>query len=376
MMSFSVTYLPTGEQERPYVQVVLKHDQTDDRYAVVRQEGGMQELQQIIRGQGKVYVPGTPAATLYAFHSDHDDRVRLALHVHHASYDAVSLPRTMRALERLYADPTPERECEREIGPGLSMRDFLSFCSHNSSRDSRRDFWRTYLGETKTERKQVQRKLGAGGKRVERYERGLLRDVGGVNRWAKANGVGVQSAFLACVGRVWRDVVLGGNGDGDSVVVGVYLSNRTHPLEGLPEMLAPTVNVVPLKINLGTGHDWDANAVLESAWRVQGDLRAISSAQNAGVSLLEVKEWTGWGVDVVVNLVMVPEDEGDKSRQGDEGIKLVETKEMPRVGDDDGGACEYNNDHPYAEVYTPGVDVEAAVRDGRLDVGVFGASCD
>jgi len=117
----------------------------------------------------------------------------------------------------------------------------------------------------------------------------------------------------------------------------------------------------------------------ELAGEVQHDLQDISNPSNASASLFEIKEWTGVQVDTFVNFLSLPDTqvvEGDAhNREGitinpaqhwQESVGRVSTIEDCSFEIPAGLVNERVNG-----AYLHAVDVEATIRNGALDVGIF-----
>ena len=164
-------------------------------------------------------------------------------------------------------------------------------------------------------------------------------------------------------------------------MIGIYLANRSLDIADLPSLAAPTFNIVPLKVNVSLERE-----VLQVAREIQNDIAQISRAENCGVSLREIYEWTGKRVDFVVNFLKLPgaEDDGtggDTERKDDAGGVRVShadaeiREEMKaRMEMPEARSPFLKNSIPAdskVEWCAPTIDVEAKVVDGWLDVGVF-----
>jgi hypothetical protein len=146
---------------------------------------------------------------------------------------------------------------------------------------------------------------------IERYYRPrLYRETSRIEDFAKARGLSVQALFLAIYARIHIHLIrqnrCGAIDDEPQpryMVIGVYLANRGYDLEGLPSLLAPTLNIVPLVIEIAT----DNESIFRVAQNVQSDLHQISKVEHSGVSLVEIADWTGVRLDVCVNLLRLLE---------------------------------------------------------------------
>jgi hypothetical protein len=137
-------------------------------------------------------------------------------------------------------------------------------------------------------------------------------------------------------------------------------------IEGLVELAYPTFNVVPLRTRL-------SGNIFDVAQKVQEDLGRIGQIPHCGVSLHEIYEWTGVRIDFCVNFLKLPradKDHGEsKQKPYFEPVarssweKSISDPPPPFIGSTTSGT---------SEAFLPSIDIEANVRNGGLDVGVFG----
>lgn len=133
---------------------------------------------------------------------------------------------------------------------------------------------------------------------------------------ARRHGVSAQSIFLAAYAKIYA--VNSSSRDDEDVVIGVYLANRSLPIDGVASAVVPTVNLLPLRVKTPL-----CRKLTELAGEVQHDLQDISNPSNASASLFEIKEWTGVQVDTFVNFLSLPDTqvvEGDAHNR--EGITI------------------------------------------------------
>ncbi|KZZ97924.1 nonribosomal peptide synthetase [Ascosphaera apis ARSEF 7405] len=372
-------FVPTGkgkdngyEVESLYLQATLRDVDNPVRW---EDEDALKKLANA-HGQGAKYNAGEIPVTLHALHpsqgdeEDVGDDVTLILHIHHALYDAVSLPLMMDALADLFFSTKMEGGNET-MDPATDLKDFVQYLQEYSPVERRKAFWKEYLDSSiGRENKHLKpRPVAAGAARsgrVEAYRESLLANTSAAIEQARRHGVSVQAIFLACFARVWKRVLFMVDGqDRETIVVGIYLSNRGHALDGLSQMIGPSLNIVPLKVDVSD----DEEREVDIARRVQGDLQRVSTVENSCVSLEEVREWTGVRVDVFVNFLRGEGEEGQGQGQGQEGrVRYVPAEALEQAGDDD-----YDESIGKSEMtYSVGIDIEAAIREKRrLDMGIF-----
>lgn len=227
----------------------------------------------------------------------------LILQIHHALYDAVSLP---HILDRLVTHCSQEEVAKPN--PDLDLSQLVAFQHVYSPVDVRRQFWQKYLGQIPTAVKHGD----IFGTVQHHYRPGLVSNMASVERVAKRQGLSIQTVFLAVYARVHLQE-FGAAGTVDDagshrrLTVGLYLANRSHSIEGLAESVIPTVNIVPLRLDdkLSDSND----TLLDAARRIQIEINEISRPEYSGVSLLEIAEWTGARIDTCVNFLRLPEQE-------------------------------------------------------------------
>ncbi|KAJ5503068.1 AMP-dependent synthetase/ligase [Penicillium fimorum] len=313
----------------------------------------------------------------------------LILQIHHALYDAVSLP---HILDRLVAHYCQEKVAKPN--PDLDLSHLVAFHHVHSPVDIRRQFWQKYLGQIPTA---VKQRDGFGSVQ-HHYRPGLVSNMASVEKVAKRQGLSIQTAFLAIYARVHlQEFGAAETNDAGShrrLTVGLYLANRSHSIEGLAESVIPTVNIVPLRLDDKLS---DSNeTLLDAAGRIQTEINEISRPEYSGVSLVEIAEWTGVRIDTCVNFLRLPEPELNPPSNGDAKFSLTaiqreEFEDLSGVPVSEHGPIEINGNgltppgaaemspglkHPSAStapqsIFQPTIDVEAAIRNGRLDFGLF-----
>lgn len=281
--------------------------------------------------------PDSIPVALYASYASSMETT-LMLHLHHSLYDAVSLSRIISLLSALCNDIDVQ-----EAGQA-GMPDLLAFNSVNSPVENRKAFWQAYMDGVRQPDGEVSGDPGENCCIVSNYRPSLVKEISALETASRTYGVTVQALFLAIYANIHISLSLGAKySDATStehVVVGVYLANRSHSFDGLPEMAAPTLNIVPLYMR-----DPVQRSILDLARQVQGDLLEIGRAQNSCVSLAEVSDWTGIKLDTFVNFMKYPESDlvGTADDVGvDRRIEIVPLEEgrlAESTSDNDDGYC-------------------------------------
>jgi aryl carrier-like protein len=282
-------FCTTSAAEVPMVQVVVK--QVPNNFTTGDSQPAIASIQ--------------PMAHLHAISTA--DGWTLQLSIHHALYDAVSLPLLMEDFQSLVSgmSPTPS---------ALSQADFLALSLKPSAQTSRQDFWKSYLSQTKPLGLQ-QPASDQAQARVEIFKQGLLPATSTLETLARRENVTPQSILFATHARVYAKLAhqTQPNTANDDVVLGIYLAGRSH-IEHLPTLRSPTLNLVPLLVRSASN-----TPLLESAKQIQQDLQAIGSPENSSVGLWEIAAWTGVKVDTFVNFLRLPDSAEESDNKHDSG---------------------------------------------------------
>ncbi|KAF2687160.1 nonribosomal peptide synthetase 2 [Lentithecium fluviatile CBS 122367] len=344
--------LATENKHMPYVQVVFRESEAnvlditgwaEDRISRVNMER----------------TSAQPYAYISALRSTKGWTLRLK--VHHALYDGVSLPLLMQQLQNLCVGAEPP------VSSSAASR-FIASTSFTSARDNRKAYWTNYLKDITQH--VVPQPISAPTSKVEIFKPGLIPSIEEVEALARNNGITTQALLLAAYAKLYAALTsTPGNQD---VVIAIYLANRSLPIHDIAQAAIPTVNLVPLRVSAPLETD-----MLDAAAQIQLDIQEISSATNASASLWEINDWTGVKIDTFVNFLKLPDVEGELDSQVG-GVKIVpvgqwseavsRVTKLRTVGFEvpDGLKNERVN-----SAYLHAIDVEATIRNGALDVGVF-----
>ena len=294
----------------------------------------------------------------------------LRLTIHHALYDAVSLPKLMSNFIRLLAS-----DANISQQPNLgALQHIANLASQRSYLDRAKSFWTDYLKSSVGFPQLSELK---GYTRTEIYQPKLL-DVAELQARLRVEGISIQALFLAVVSKLYfecthRDAgsLVEGQGASD-VVVGVYLANRSHAIAGLLDVDAPTLNLLPLRVRRPL-----TTPLRDCALQIQDGLREIGRLEHALASLWQIDQWTGVNVDIFVNFLSLPADEEGEEDNAEDTIindeaERAEYEMMIDLCQEDFIGLKGLRETGILESYRPPLDVEAAVRNGSLDVGLFG----
>ena len=255
------------------------------------------------RHEGEGVISRQPMSSLQARKNDGGYTINLT--IHHALYDAVSLPFLIQDLQPLLAG---EALSTRE----LKYEEFIALAATPQAWDERKQFWSQYLQDTRPMRLS-QPKSDAAQKRVEIFKPALFSQAGDLESIARREDLSIQVLLFAAYAKLYASLAgqhCSAEVDQDSadVVIGIYLSNRSH-LPGLEDLAAPTLNLVPLLVRSP-----QKTSLLAVARQLQVDLQEIGIPERSGVGLWEIAEWTGVKVDTFVNFLKLPGRSGNDDR--------------------------------------------------------------
>lgn len=333
--------LATESQDMPYLQVVLKPEASSSLQPFVHLEiqPGATELQKIV-----------------------------CLRIHHALYDGISLPATMDALLTILQgsdNASPEIH---------GWADMAVSSTTATQKQTNKEFWTTYLqghqgsaASTCTSRA-----------RTSFFREAVYPHITSLGEIASRNGISVQSLIFAAYATIFTPK------EEDSVVFAVYLANRSD--DDIPTTL-PTLNLVPIRVRK-SAHP----SMIDMAKAIQADLREITAHGREKVGLWEIARWTEVTVDRFVNFLTLPD-----ATQGDVATNAPTIEALPTSDIDKTEAVASHTTTPpmtmknpvgqyypvccartlltfriYANYLQDSIDVEFAIRNGHLDVGVFG----
>jgi aryl carrier-like protein len=244
-----------------------------------------------------------PMAHLHA--TSTADGWTMQLSIHHALYDATSLPLLMEDFQKLVSGMEP-------TSSQLSQADFLALALKPFAQTSRQNFWKSYLSDAKPLSLQ-QPAPNQAQARVQIFKPRLLPVTRTLETTARRENLTPQSILFAAHARLYAKLAHQTQPDtaNDDVVLGVYLAGRSY-VEHLPTLRSPTLNLVPLLVR-----SVSSTPLLDIAKQIQQDLQAIGSAENSAVGLWEIEAWTGVTVDTFVNFLRLP-DSAEESENENE----------------------------------------------------------
>lgn len=264
-----------------------------------------------------------PMATLRAKRTN--SGCRLILKIHHALYDAVSLPLITRDFAFLLEGPKDVNIAPNNDRPRL--QDYIAASMNDTARQARKNQYSQYLSNVNLLRLRQPEKSGQQ-KRVNVFRPFLPIEFEVLTSFARKQGLSVQAILFAAYAKIYASLAASKEHNADStasqdVLLGIYMSNRGHIArsESLP---APLVNIVPLLVRSPGQRD-----LLDISKHVQADLNAIGTVENSAISLLELKEWTGFTMDTIVNFLRIPEAGGNDDKAM---TNVLMTEDSPSKG--------------------------------------------
>jgi amino acid adenylation domain-containing protein len=217
----------------------------------------------------------------------------LRLKIHHALYDAISLPAIMERFVTLCS----AKDIEESIPSSFRWRNLLAPHLSDGARVARQQFWAQYLAGTEPRPSHFHRTEGDDTSRVGVIKQAALQGVSGIANLCKERGVSLQALlFAAYAESLASTTVLNGAQRPETVVFGIYLANRGETDPGADTY--PFLRLVPLRVVLQ-----DSPSLFELAGAIQRDIHAISSLSHVEVGLWEIKDWTGVTIDSFVNFL-------------------------------------------------------------------------
>ncbi|KAK6340843.1 hypothetical protein TWF696_009162 [Orbilia brochopaga] len=285
----------------------------------------------------------TPSVRVHLVSAERESYTFLTLH--HALYDAFTLPSLLSQLSQLY-----------EKGETAHLKPSVPTILQPQS--DTKDFWTAYFaGSESTLLPQKDRDVDIT-ERVELYNEKHIPHAQAIEIACRRHGISLYALSIACFGRVLSRL-----SNNDNPVFGVYLSNRHLADEVETEnQTMPTLNMVPLMVKKAC-----RSSLVELAKQVQEDLLKISTSDAAGTNLLYIYRWTGIQIDSFVNFLKEDEVDGSGRSAGlfarcDIGTDASVAAREFTIPD-----ALRSKDH----IIQTNLDLEVALRNGALDVGVF-----
>jgi len=241
---------------------------------------------------------------------------RLDLKIHHALYDGVSLDALIEQLQvQLNGKPIVENSDK-------ILNTIMNEHIQQPDLEATRKFWTIYLDGIGKSKPSLNYSLtpSLSKQRIEMYNSKLISDVSQLVKLSKEIGISLPALLLAAYGILIHTELEEDKREGD-IVIGIYLANRYEVAENSKWSTMPTVNIVPLRIGMTS-----ENSISDIGKQIQRDLNSIRQFPNSVVSLSQIKAWAGVTINIIVNIVHLPEashsDDVDK-------VQIREFKTQP-----------------------------------------------
>lgn len=361
----------TDQKDFPYVQVILNETKvllTD----ITGQDDGTAicTMNKVTTQQPWVHLFASRTASGWA----------LKLKIHHVLYDGVSLPLLIQQFQSYCNGGTPSASDH-------TFEEYVAMGHVASAPAQREAFWTKYLKGVEL-RVNTKAEVAPMSK-TEIFKPGLLQ-TSDLEAAARQHGISTQALFLAAYAKLHAARACVSNNE--DVVIGIYLANRSLPIDNISTAAIPIVNLLPLRI-----HSPLTTTTFKVASQIQSDLRLLGDPVNATTSLYEINEWTGVKIDTFVNLLSLPSPNDNEIPHQENKVQITPKagwqQAVSRVVEVDQNNCHAPEDMVNERVNaaylvsiptTPtdpsgrdanaeqhAVDIEATIRGGKLDVGVF-----
>ncbi|KAI8263945.1 Nonribosomal peptide synthetase 2 [Colletotrichum sp. SAR 10_98] len=350
----------TGQRSLPFVQIVLRPDADGPHKHIAM--------------QGEAPTPEShtescwPQVHLSAKQED-DKSWLLQLKLQHSLYDGFSLPALMQHLLSTIQGQDSKEAMELDL-----WRSFLGAHHHHEVKDDNRKFWTEYfegiIPTTSSKPDDTTKSL----ERVSLLRRSAISGTANLQGSCSQAGVGLPALFFAAAAKtLQKSKILSSSLNTNEVVFGIYYANRSLAENLQPTF--PTLNLVPLRVRV-----YETASIIAIAQRVQEDLHLISSHSTVG--LWEIKDWTGLEIDCFVNFLHLGDDDKEILQAGNVSFELVSNgDEIEGLTKTDGNSglsssvtARWLVDNAVRDAFPDAVDIEASIKEGAMDIGVFGSA--
>jgi aryl carrier-like protein len=218
--------------------------------------------------------------------------VVVELVLHHALYDGISLPILIDELQSLYQGMQLEAS-------SLVLKDFIAQSILSSLEPHISVKWRSYVnGSTLYPTKPMNWTSNSTTKmRTEVFHPSIK--VASLKRTAQEIGVSVDALLLAALSKIYAlSLQAQYSRTFPHVTFGIYLANRAPIGEDLSLLAAPTLNLLPLRVEVPL-----QNPVEQIAKEIQNDISKIGNKEMVGASLEKIYEYTDTRINFMVNIL-------------------------------------------------------------------------
>ncbi|CAK7231570.1 NRPS [Sporothrix bragantina] len=298
---------------------------------------------------------------------------QVTLRIHHALYDAVSLQTLLGRFEVLLQSTSTdtskllssawEKVLSRQISPSTTQKN--------------KQLWSQYFAGANIAKSEENDNRNCD--RASFYRPAASDNIQQLKETAVKLGVGLQSLVFA----VYVKTLSSRSGNESDVVFGVYLANRDQSSgdendNGLAAY--PTLCLVPLLVRSPA-----QRSLADIAAQIQADIHALSTSSLPSIpapitaSLWEIQQWTGVTVDSFVNFLL-PDDASTTGASKTSSKITLEHIDGPLQNEVDNppvlmpSAFQALQGNRVRDAYKDAIDVEIAVRNNALDIGIFGSS--
>ncbi|WBW72372.1 ferrichrome synthetase Sib1 [Schizosaccharomyces osmophilus] len=272
-----------------------------------------------------------------------EGKLLLSISIHHALYDGWSINILLQRLSQLYDNPNLEPIDEN------SSKSIVSKLYNSKAIDSAKSFWSNHLADCQP--CGLPKVLGDScNKDISLYLPSVF-DANSLLKKAQSMNVSLQSmAFtaFACVLNNWTKQY--------DLTFGVYVSGRSLNIANAESVLYPLFNVIPLNVNMGNKSISTLVKDIQSfIIQTSGVLQQLSVKDHPKPGLVDITINFFSGAEAMDSSIFTPYELKTKPRC-DKSRKIVSSTI-------DG--CDVLNNP------APKLDFELAVRNGRLDLGIF-----
>jgi len=306
-------FISTTSSTHPMVQMVypsLEHSFEIVSSQPIAEDFRVVKEKTYLKQQKKDFADDVPLVRLCALQSEKNTICFLT--VHHALYDAISLPLLFQQLEALYYS--------REIKTTHNLLpDYLAYI-YSTDKIQQKEFWTQYLQDatisclTKISPRDNQA-------RIEVYKPRAIKEGSNLEKKCFAHGLTLQSILLASFSKILSEHL-----SQDQVVFGIYVANRHSTDDGLElaQATIPTLNFLPLRVK-----ETFNRSILQLAENIQKDLIEFSVNNRNLSSLWDIYQWTGIQVDCFVNFLKEPKRELEEGHSKSEDLfHMVKAEEL------------------------------------------------
>ena len=315
------TFAATNNTDIPLAQLILRSPPTQCK----QYQSSLSDNDALIRfllsqEQAKEFDMALPPVFLCTLNTPTETIIFIT--IHHALYDGVSLPRLIAKFQGFLDKPVG-----RLLNPDPEGPNFMDTVAFIQSRDLRhqRAFWTRYLnGSSSTCAPEKTRSTSPPEKRVALFQPRAFSGVTKLEKECRQRGISIQAVFLAAYAKVFAQQQCAKYGpltSSKDVIFGIYLSNRHLPIANIESLVAPTLNIVPIRVSAP-----GSKSTIEVARQAQDDLAAIGDPENSTVSLWQIREWTGVQVDCFFNFLKLPR--GPTWNSNDDGTDKIILEEF------------------------------------------------